>query len=423
MTKQKKLEYFSSSGNLGNVTNNASFEGLYDLPDEWEWTRLGRKNIAEIIMGQSPQSKFYNKRKVGLPFYQGKADFGEYFPTPRFWCSKPNKIALKGDILISVRAPVGPVNMCQEKSCIGRGLAALRSRDNVLVNSFLFYYLKRIEKSWVGKGSTFKAIGKKDLENLLVPLPPLCEQKLIVSKVDKLLSRIDEVKRIRKKSRGETEKILQAALHHVFSRAEEEEWPLKRFDEFCKINPSKSETKKLSDDLEVTFVPMRAVSEITGRIQDAETRILGKVKKGYTYFKEEDVLFAKITPCMENGKSAVARNLRNKIGFGSTEFHVIRPLKDAIPEWVYYFVRQESFRETAARNMTGTVGHQRVPKSFLEETIIPLPSLEKQKELVSYFNNLKEKSQILRQRHNETDIILGRITPAILDKAFKGKLV
>lgn len=175
--------------------------------------------------------------------------------------------------------------------------------------------------------------------------------------------------------------------------------------------------------MEVTFVPMSAVSEITGRIQDPETRILGKVRKGYTYFKEEDVLFAKITPCMENGKSAVARNLRNNIGFGSTEFHIIRPLKDAIPEWIYYFVRQESFRENAARNMTGTVGHQRVPKNFLEETIVPLPSLEKQKELVSYFNNLKEKRQILRQRHNETDVILERIIPAILDKAFKGKLV
>ena len=151
------------------------------IPKEWQVVKLSR--IARIIMGQSPPSSTYNEKGIGLPFLQGKAEFGRMYPKPVMYTSKPIKIAEKGDLLISVRAPVGDVNIAPFKLCIGRGLASIRFNRDRASTLFYFYYFQlakpRLEA--MGKGSTFKAITKKDLENLLVPLPPLDEQDRIAS--------------------------------------------------------------------------------------------------------------------------------------------------------------------------------------------------------------------------------------------------
>lgn len=133
--------------------------------------------VAKLIMGQSPSSQHYNQNREGLPFYQGKTDFGTIHPTPTKWCSSPIKIAEKNDILISVRAPVGTTNICEGTSCIGRGIAAIRAINvNYL---YLFFYLRAIEEmiASLGKGSTFKSINKSELENLNIYCPPLPEQE------------------------------------------------------------------------------------------------------------------------------------------------------------------------------------------------------------------------------------------------------
>lgn len=135
-----------------------------------EWVRLG--DVCEITMGQSPDSSSYNADCEGLPFYQGNADFGETHPTPRIWCSEPKKVAEAGDILISVRAPVGAINVADERCCIGRGLAAVRPSGSDISNAFLALILqsKRTYLDSMSTGSTFKAIGKKVLSLCEVPL-------------------------------------------------------------------------------------------------------------------------------------------------------------------------------------------------------------------------------------------------------------
>ena len=112
------------------------------------------------------------------------------------------------------------------------------------------------------------------------------------------------------------------------------DWPTKKLGEVCKVNPTKSEIKDIPDDTFVSFVPMSAVSETSQRIEEQEDRKLSDVKKGYTYFRKGDILFAKITPCMENGKVALTDNLKNKIGFASTEFHVIRAGGEILPDYI-----------------------------------------------------------------------------------------
>ena len=148
-----------------------------------EYTLL--KNIAVITMGQSPSSSSYNEEGVGIPFYQGNADFGELYPTARIWCNEPKKIANKNDILISVRAPIGALNYATEQCCIGRGLASITVKDEVLRN-YVFRLLKANRNKLInqGSGSTFKAIGKSNLEELRIPIVDEMTQKKIMNLMD-----------------------------------------------------------------------------------------------------------------------------------------------------------------------------------------------------------------------------------------------
>ena len=158
-------------------------------------------------------------------------------------------------------------------------------------------------------------------------------------------------------------------------------WKWVKLGEVCEINPSRRKIFGRSPDAPTSFVPMESVDEVSGKISKVFIVPYSKVAKGYTYFEENDILFAKITPCMQNGKHAIAKNLIDGIGFGTTEFHVIRPSNAIIPEWVWFFIRQKAFLNEAMNYFTGSVGQQRVPKNFLSEHITPLPPLSEQKRI------------------------------------------
>lgn len=161
-------------------------------------------------------------------------------------------------------------------------------------------------------------------------------------------------------------------------------WGMSSLGEICEINPKKSQDARLTNGLLVSFVPMPSVSE-SGDIDTTQVKPYDEVKTGFTYFAENDVLFAKITPCMENGKGAVATGLYNGIGFGSTEFHVLRPAKEtATPRWIYTLTVFPQFRIDAASNMTGSAGQRRVPASFLENYRVSVPPLELQNRFAAF---------------------------------------
>ena len=137
------------------------------MTKSWPTKKLG--GVADIIMGQSPPSSSYNERGEGLPFFQGKAEFGEIYPPPVKYCSAPSRIAEANDVLMSVRAPVGNINLAKEKSCVGRGLGALRAKNNILNQMFLFYFMKKNESNWsrLSTGSTFSAISGEVSQGLI----------------------------------------------------------------------------------------------------------------------------------------------------------------------------------------------------------------------------------------------------------------
>ncbi len=197
------------------VRPNFSTTHLPELPEGWVWTRV--EDVFEIIMGQSPPSSTYNDSGNGLPFYQGKLEFGQIYPTPRKWCSLPKKIAEKGDVLISVRAPVGPTNICPERSCIGRGLAAIRPLENV--SSLFTLYLMRANQQKIvaqGIGTTFNAITVDQLKNVEIPLPPLPEQHKIVEEIERRFSIADNIEKIVDQTLKQAERLRQSILKRAF---------------------------------------------------------------------------------------------------------------------------------------------------------------------------------------------------------------
>ena len=198
-------------------------------------------------------------------------------------------------------------------------------------------------------------------------------------------------------------------------------WTIAKIEEITEVNPRLGKAD-IPDDLPVSFVPMPAVGAGNGSIDVSQVRPFGEVKKGFTSFKQGDVLFAKITPCMENGKMAVVPEVKNGYGFGSTEFHVLRPKPSVDARYLYFFVSSKQFRGEAEHQMTGAVGQKRVPTQYLRESTIPLAPLNEQTRIVAeiekHFSRLDEAvANLKRVKAN-----LKRYKAAVLKAAVEGKL-
>ena len=184
-----------------------------------------------------------------------------------------------------------------------------------------------------------------------------------------------------------------------------------RLEEVCEINPRTP--KSINDDTPVSFLPMSAVSE-DGYVAFEEPRTYREVKKGYTYFERGDVLVAKITPCFENGKAASTGTIQNQLGFGSTEFHVLRPSSDLDPKYAFYLLWSERFRTIGEKGMTGSAGQKRVPADLLRRLEIPLPPLDEQKRIAA----ILDKADQLRQKRRQAIALLDSLTQSIFLEMF-----
>lgn len=199
-------------------------------------------------------------------------------------------------------------------------------------------------------------------------------------------------------------------------------WKWATLSEACDINPPKPRPNVLPANASVTFVPMPAVDGDLGAITNPKTRPFGSIRNGYTAFREGDVIMAKITPCMENGKAAIAHHLENGLGFGSTEFHVLRPREGVLSEFIYYYIRQETFRRAAESRMTGSVGQKRVPVDFLEEAEIPFAPVDEQRRIIARLEELQPRVRSVGERLSRVHAMLKHFRQAILAAACSGCL-
>jgi type I restriction enzyme, S subunit len=201
-------------------------------------------------------------------------------------------------------------------------------------------------------------------------------------------------------------------------------WTESPMSDIAEINPRRpGDIRELPDEHLVTFVPMPAVCGATGAITNAERRPLSDVRKGFTYFAEGDVIFAKITPCMQNGKSAIARGLANGLGFGSTEFHVIRPdLRKAIPEWLHFYVRRQSFRQEGVHHFRGAVGQQRVPPQYLAGAVVSYPeSVDEQRRIVARIRECMERIDEIETLHAKTLCERNALSSSLIESEIRSR--
>lgn len=254
-------------------------------------------------------------------------------------------------------------------------------KENVDID-YLFYALQHMNLGKYFSGSTIPHIYFRDYQKERLKLPVMEVQQRQAD----TLSRIDALSAYGQRQIALMDEIVKSRFVEMFGLpgTDVHGWGMASLGEICEINPKKSQDARLTNGLLVSFVPMPSVSE-SGDIDATQVKPYDEVKTGFTYFAENDVLFAKITPCMENGKGAIATGLHNGIGFGSTEFHVLRPAKGtATPCWIYTLTVFPQFRIDAASNMTGSAGQRRVPASFLENYHVSVPPLELQNRFAAF---------------------------------------
>ena len=310
-----------------------------------------------------------------------------------------------GDIIIeksggSDKQPVGrPVlfNIPEGDFSFSNFTSTLRINDqSEILPSFLHKALWAIYRSGKTANLQSKTTGIRNLDfksylKLPIPVPPIAEQEKIVAELDCLTNIIGK----KKQQLEELDKLAQSIFYDMFgdpmsNRYNPAAIPLSSI---CTLNPKKSEIKGIDMETRCSFVGMAQVG-VNGEIDASDIRSVQEVWTGFSYFKENDVLFAKITPCMENGKGAIARGLHNGIGFGSTEFHVLRPNEKISAEFIFFLLANKDVRRIAEGQMTGSGGQRRVPVSFFSiKTTLPpidlqnrfalmIAAIEKQKELV-----------------------------------------
>lgn len=419
-------------------------EQPYPIPDNWCWVKLGFilteiKNGTTIkqdkgIQGfrvtriESLQNQTIDFCRLGIIINESEIKDSDWYNTGDIALSHINSAEHVGKTAIITKDMLPLVH--------GMNLLRLRFRPYCIPTFFQYYSQSYQYKagiiSRINMSVNQVSINQKQLSSMEFPLPPLAEQKRIVERIESLFAKLDKAKEKTQAALDSFETRKTAILHKAFTgeltakwREENgislESWEVVYLQNVCEINPKKIDTNKLLDDTEVSFIPMSCVSDELGTVINFQTKYLNKVKKGYTNFIEDDIIFAKITPCMENGKSAIIGKLTNNIGFGSTEFHVLRCGSKLYNRFLYYIVRSQKFRDEAKAVMAGAVGQQRVPKDFIEKYSIILPSLSEQTEIVRLLDNFFAKEQRAKELCSILDKI-DLIKKSILARAFRGKL-
>lgn len=398
------------------------------------WIVCKLDEICDIFTGNSinEKEKFEKYTNISTGYnYIGTKDIG--FDQ---WIDYDNGIKIPANDLKFKIAPKGSVLLCIEGGSAGRKIGL--TRQNVcfgnklcafvskIDNKYIFYFLQTSDFRNIfsyNKNGLIGGVSVNKLKNIEIPLPPLAEQGRIVAKIEELFAGIDAGVENLKSVKNQIALYRQSVLKSAFDGTlyKTTEWNFTSIGTVCDINP-KTVLPDFSDDSIVSFLPMPTVEAETGAFSP-ETVEYKKVKKGYTKFQNNDVLFAKITPCMENGKSCVVHDLIQGVGFGSTEFHVLRCHAGMLPEYVFYFVVQKVFRSKAIPFMTGAVGQKRVPADYLRDCEIPVPTLAEQERIVAEIESRFERADALETAVDRALNDAEKLKQAVLKKAFSGELV
>lgn len=345
-------------------------------------------------MGQSPDSNSYNDTGDGVPFFQGNADFGERYPVTRKWCSAPTKMATQDDILISVRAPIGAMNYAKEDCCIGRGLAALTPDKSKVSSEFIFWLLKGkiAELNSKGTGSTFKAIGRKVLEETKVPKIPLEKQK----EFSEILERIYGVIQARKEELQKLDSLIQARFVEMFGTLDNpsREFVKETLKELCnKITDGKHGGCKAEEGTERYFVGAREIYDDEVHYDTAPEINIDEFEKDYKRCNIEIGDFLIVNTGATIGKSAIATDKRTKHTLLQKSVALLKVKKDVLNpvflKWCYRVNKQMYIVKSAS-------AQPNLLLSKINSTVIYVPDIELQNQFVSFVEQV-DKSKVAIQ--------------------------
>lgn len=383
---------------------------------------LKLKDCCTIIAGQSPESKYYNTDGVGVPFFQGKADFGELYPTVHVYCSQPTKIAEKDDILLSVRAPVGPTNLSPGRVCIGRGLTAIRPSSNINLR-YLLYYFRFFEAqlSAKGTGTTFKAITQATVKNLDVPVPSLSEQERIVSRIEELFSQLDasvaELKTAKERLKVYRQAVLKEALDGI--------------QDVCETTAIQSVCK----DIKVGIVirptqyyvdsdgvrAFRNANVRRGFVEDNDWAMISK--DGHEKNRRSEVHTGDVLIARSGVNLGMAAAVPEKFdGYNAIDVVIAVPKQEyVLSKYLAYYTNSPYGMNSVKSNQRGVAqGHLNV--KVYGKLPLMLPALEYQEKVVS---KIEEQVSVCDGIEKTVDIALQQaeaLRQSILKKAFEGRL-
>lgn len=385
---------------------------------KWEMVRLGE--VANINMGQSPASETYNDIGKGLPFFQGKTDFQSMYPTIRMFCSAPQKTANKNDILMSVRAPVGAVNIATQSCCIGRGLAAISETENVSYYGYLFYYLRYKENDIanMGVGSTFKAISRKDISMFSIPLPPLDVQRKIADVLDKVSALIE----LRKAQLDKLDLLIKSQFVEMFGD------PV--------TNPNRFNTIRLANvsdivsgitkgrktkETDLKEVPYMAVSNVkNGYIDWTTVKTIAATRAEIDRYRlsPDDILMTEGGDPDKVGRGAIIHQPLQDCIHQNHIFRVRLDESVVLPAYFAEYLQHTKAKKYFLECAKQTTGIASINMRQLKSLPVLLPSIKHQNKFAAFVEHVENQKEILQQSLSKLELNYK----SLMQKCFRGEI-
>ena len=385
---------------------------------DWPVKTLG--DVCEVIAGQSPEGKFYNKEGKGVPFYQGKKDFAErVLGSPTTWTTEVTKLSRVGDILMSVRAPVGPVNLCPIEACIGRGLAAIRPSSKTDTD-FIFYYLESIQSEIAGtEGAVFASINKAQIADLRCPVPPLEEQKRIVALLDAATARVTELTACYEQARTHANNLFTSALCQMFGDVDTKSGT--RLGEICiDIVDCEHKTVPIDETGVAWAVGTRAMSGNQIDFSKAK-RISSATYSEWTRRmvpKCGDLILAReapVGPVVQVPESP-------KVALGQRTVLIRPDTKVVFTLYLHYVLLSEPIQRSMHFKSEGSVVSHLNVKDVRLLPLPMVPPLEEQKRIVAQLDLMQAKTSEMVAAYDAKLTAAKNLRQSILEAAFAGDL-
>lgn len=376
--------------------------------------KLGQ--VATIVTGQSPDGHSYNTAKTGLPFFQGKTEFGLVYPTPVKWCSAPKKTAEAGDILLSVRAPVGPTNIASELCCIGRGLAAIRPKPDIVDKDYLLLFLKYAEPKLVekGQGSTFQAINSADVANLKVWTPKIDKQQLVARHLNFQLAAVEEARQAAQSQLNDSKRLIPALLSATFDHLDDAEW--RPIGDVAKTTSGTTPSRGQKDLWQPPLHPWVKTGEVAFKtIHQTEESVSAKAlaECSLTLLPAGTVLVAMYGQGKTRGQSA----LLNVAATTNQACFAILPTPALDPEYLQFWLRHSY---EALRSLSDSRGgnQSNLNGALMNAFEVPLLPLEKQQAIARHIKQAIEDANALQQTIEQQLRDIERLPSRLLAAAF-----